>query len=97
MIEIPDDAHGLARVDGLGLGCTLVEIGIYAAMAEEFGDAWWHRVSSGRGEDLHFFERAAKMGIDAWLDCDLRCGHVRRETVSTVHYESWRRAHPPTE
>jgi hypothetical protein len=97
MIDLPDDPHGLVRVDGLGLGCTLVEIGIYLAMAERYGDARWHAVVDGRGEDIWFFERVQEMGIPVYLDTDARCGHVRRETVGTVHYESYRRAAMPKE
>lgn len=95
MIDLPDDTHGLVAVDGMGLGCCLVEIDVYLRMAERFGPRW-HRVEEGVGEDLVFFEQVAEMGIPVWLDTDLRCGHVRRETVGTVHYESYRRAHSAT-
>lgn len=92
MIDLEPDPVGMIRVDGMGLGCCLVELPLYLRMLEHFGDPWWHQVSSGRGEDLHFFDRCGQMGVPVWLDCDLRCGHVRREVVSTVHYESFRRA-----
>lgn len=94
LIDLPDDPKGLVKVDGLGLGCTLVRLDVYLAMAEHFGDASWHQLSPGHGEDVFWFRRLRDMGVDdVWLDCDLRAGHVRREVVSTVHYESFRRAH----
>jgi hypothetical protein len=94
MIELDEDPHGLIEVDGLGLGATLVRLEIYLKMAQHFGDAWWHQVSSGRGEDIHFFARCNEMGIRAWLDTDLRCGHVGRQMISTTHYLSYRSVHP---
>jgi hypothetical protein len=94
MITLPDNPSGLVQVDGLGLGATLVDIRIYKDMVGAFSDVWWHQVSTGRGEDIHFFARCAEMGVDVFLDCDLRCGHVRREAVGTLHYSSYRKAHP---
>jgi len=94
MIELPDEPTGLVQVDGLGFGCTLIQMNIYLEMAEHFGDPRWHQVNEGVGEDVFFFRRVKEMGIPVWLDCDVRAGHVRRETVTTTHYQAYRTAHP---
>lgn len=92
LIDLPDNPAGLVEVDGMGLGCCLVRLPIYTAMWERFGDVRWHRVEDGVGEDITFFQRVREMGIPIWLDCDLRVGHVTRQTIDTVHYESYRKA-----
>lgn len=89
-----DDPSGLVKVAGMGLGCCLVEIQVYLDMADRFDDVRWHRVEEGVGEDVTFFRRVEEMGIEVFLDCDVRAGHVRTETVTTLHHRSYRRAHP---
>jgi hypothetical protein len=77
---------GTFRVDGYGLGCALVRREVYEEMAARFADERWHVLSHGAGEDMHFFRRCKVMGVEAWLDGSLRCGHVRDETVTTAHW-----------
>jgi len=92
-IDLPDNPTGLVKVDGLGLGCTLVRLDLYLSMFNWFGDSSWHQLSPGHGEDVFFFHRLREMKAGVWLDTDLRAGHVRREVVGTQHYEAYRRAH----
>jgi hypothetical protein len=73
---------GLVQVDGYGLGCALVETGVYESMAAAFGDRRWHEFVEGDGEDVFFFRRLQKMGVEAWLDGSLRCGHVKDQVVT---------------
>lgn len=94
LIDLPDRPFGLLEVDGMGLGCCLVRLDLYLRMVDAGYGPRWHRVDEGVGEDITFFRAVREMGVKVFLDCDLRCGHVRRETVGTVHYESYRRAHP---
>ena len=95
MISLPDDPSGVVEVDGMGLGCCLVELDVYLRIAEEFGPRW-HRVEEGVGEDLVFFEQVRALGIPIWLDTDVRCAHIRNQAVTTVHYQTYRSAHPAT-
>jgi hypothetical protein len=90
-IELAEQGAGLMEVDGMGLGCCLVRMDVYNELAE-LGGPRWHAVIDGRGEDLHFFNRAKDAGYRVWLDTDLRCGHVRREVVTTTHWASYRAA-----
>jgi hypothetical protein len=98
-LTLPDDPTGLVEVDGMGLGCCLVRMDVYFDLAERGGPRW-HAVIDGRGEDLHFFDRALDAGYQPMLDTDLQCGHVRDEVVQRVHYETFRRstaAGPPSD
>jgi hypothetical protein len=77
---------GLSRVDGFGLGCTLVQRSVYEEMAAHFGDERWHVMGYESGEDVYFFERCKRMGIESWLDSTMRCGHVRDDVVTTQEW-----------
>jgi hypothetical protein len=92
MLVLPDDPTGMWHVDGLG--CTLVELSVYHELAEAMGNPNWHQLSPGHGEDVYFFRRVAQLKVDVWLDADVRAGHLRREVVTTTHYESFRKVHP---
>lgn len=78
-LAVPAD---VVRVEGYGLGCALVEARLYGRMAAEFGDRRWHEFVESEGEDVFFFRRLQKMGVDAWLDGSLRCGHVKDQVVA---------------
>ena len=92
LIDLPDNPHGLVPVDGMGLSATLVRMDVYTAMQERYGDDLWHAFRDEAGEDVHFFKRAQEMGYEAWIDTDLRCGHMRREAIWTDDYEAFRHA-----
>ncbi|HEX3705785.1 MAG TPA: hypothetical protein VHV76_04065 [Mycobacteriales bacterium] len=81
---------GLTRVDGFGLGCALVQRSVFEDMAAAYGDERWHEVRNPHGDDLFFFVRCKEMGIPAWLDGALRCGHVADYAVTTSHWERGR-------
>jgi hypothetical protein len=78
--------EGTTRVDGFGLGCALVRTSVYQEMAGVFGDRRWHVLAHEAGEDVWFFQRCKKMGIQAWIDTAVRCGHVRDQTVTTADW-----------
>ena len=69
---------GLMRVDGFGLGCALARTDVYRKMAAVHGDERWHVLGLEAGEDVWFFQRCKAMGVEAWLDATLQCGHVAR-------------------
>jgi hypothetical protein len=78
--------EGTTRVGGFGLGCALVRTSVYEEMAAVFGDRRWHVLAHGAGEDVWFFQRCKKMGIEAWVDTTVRCGHVRDQAVTTADW-----------
>jgi endogenous inhibitor of DNA gyrase (YacG/DUF329 family) len=84
------DLAGMMRVDGFGLGCALVRTSVYEDMATVFGDRRWHVLSPGVGEDVYFFRRCKQMGLEAWLDASLRCGHVTDHPVTTADWAASR-------
>lgn len=77
----------IERVGGLGFGCTLVRAEIYPAMARRFNDVKWHECKYPDGEDVHFFDRCAEMGIETWLDPLVKCGHIMDEVITS---ERWK-------
>lgn len=79
------DLNGLTQVGGMGQGCLLVELDVYREMSKHFGDDLWYVFEPDLGEDLWFFKRLAEMGIPAYLDGLVRCGH---QTMHTVTVES---------
>jgi len=81
---------GLHQIDCAGFGCVLMEIEVLDLMAKHFGDKIWFQTPyiprefnsvslpamALTGEDVYFFKRLKEMGIPAYLDCDVQCGHV---------------------
>lgn len=96
--EVPE--HGVHRVGGLGMGCTLVDCKVLLAMQEHFGDSCWFATSTHLqpnktpifyGEDVWFFKRAAEVGFKAYLDCDTICGHVHYAIIDDGAFKVKRR------
>jgi hypothetical protein len=87
---------GVIQVDGTGAGCLLVRCEILAAMKEKFGDEWWFQNTIARddgvdkylGEDVFFFRRLKEMGISAFLDCGIQCGHIGLAVVDRKAFEN---------
>jgi hypothetical protein len=80
---------GLAKVDCLGMGATLVENQVFRNMRGRFGDELYFR-SDQMGEDVWFFNRLRQMGVPAYLDCSIVCGH---RTGRTVTEKDWQAHH----
>lgn len=70
------ESDKLTRVDGLGMGFTLVETHVFTEMRSAFGDDNWFRAGEGIGEDVWFYMRMKKMGLPTYLDTNVKCGHV---------------------
>jgi hypothetical protein len=75
---------GVIQVDGAGAGCLLLKCEVLAKMERFFGDKWWFQNSIGldggeeryMGEDVFFFKRLKQMGTPAYVDCDVKLGHI---------------------
>jgi hypothetical protein len=78
----------LQRVGCLGMGATLVEVGVLHAMARKFGDELWFR-SQECGEDVWFFDRLRQMGVPAYVDGSLVCGHCVTQLVTDEHWRAY--------
>jgi hypothetical protein len=66
----PEDPR---RVGGLGLGCTLVETGVFRRLQARHGDQDWHKCFYGRSEDVFFFERCRAIDVEVWLEPSVAC------------------------
>jgi hypothetical protein len=92
LVESSFSGGELRKVGGIGLGCALVRAETYKLMSQHFQDIRWHELSYGTGEDVHFFERCRKIGVEVWLDPTIRCGHVRDQMLTSDDWERARRA-----
>ena len=102
---LPDiPASGLLKVDGMGMGCTLISCALLEQMANHFNDRLWFQqppvtidgVTTLMGEDVFFFTRLKQMGVDAYLDCDVQCGHIKTHNIGRMDYEVFRSLAPST-
>jgi hypothetical protein len=89
-------SKGLYHVGGLGMGCTLIDCKVLIEMQEHFHDSVWFATSTHfqkdetpifYGEDVWFFKRLAEMGYNAYLNCDITCGHVHYSTIDENAYK----------
>lgn len=77
----------LMFVEAMGQGCLLVDINVYYDMAEEYGDDLWYVVDPFDGEDIYFFRRLLAMGIPAYLDATVQCGHVGTKIYTSADWQ----------
>ncbi len=88
---IPSDRWGLIRVDGMGLGFTMVTRDLMQAVSDasplvKFDDVpglmpmiFYPRINDKRedvGEDIGFFHDCKKLGFEVWVDPAMKIGHV---------------------
>lgn len=76
-----DEAYGDApyQVDNTGSGCMLVKLRTLEAIAEpwfEFGDNPDPNVGGKMGEDITFYWKARKAGLDIWIDPRVEAEHL---------------------
>jgi len=64
--------NALSRVDGLGMGFTLVQTDVFRQMRAHFKDDLWFRAGEGLGEDVWFYMRLKKMGLETYLDTSIK-------------------------
>lgn len=76
------------RVDGLGLGCTLVSAHVFRDMSIRHGDETWHKRFYGRSEDVFFFQRCRELGVEVYVDPAVEClSATASELASTATIE----------
>jgi hypothetical protein len=89
-MDLPEDTAEPVQVDGIGMGCTLIDCRVLVAMSKRFGDEYWFKYDGDGhdGEDVFFSKRCAEMGLPIYLDTAVRCGHVREEVVTEAHWRA---------
>ena len=88
-------ATELRPVEVLGMGCTLIQVGIFQQIGPRpwfeyvLDDQGWPRVT----EDVPFCQKASKAGVALWLDPTIRCGHV----TTMISDHRWAKAYQQAE
>jgi hypothetical protein len=72
-------AHGVERVNSLGLGFCLVRASVFDRIAKPWFHTQWLDEETMMGEDVYFCHRLAQAGIAVHVDHDLSAevGHIR--------------------
>lgn len=80
LLEASERGDHLIEVKGGGLGCALIDVGVF----ERIPYPWfkWTVYADGHGvlsEDLYFCDQCSKAGIPVYADTRVACGHVWRQ------------------
>ena len=79
-IDLWDDLNGrsgMTKVSGLGMGGVMVDPAVFAMLEPPYFqiDRTQNKYKD-HGEDIAFYKRCNKKGIDIWVDLDLQYGHL---------------------
>lgn len=75
------------RVDGLGLGCTLIRTDVLRALKFPGGEPF--RKTPSMGEDVYFFAHLHRAGVEVWLEPRVECGHLVTQIVTAAQWHFW--------
>lgn len=72
-----DGKSGLTKVSGLGMGGVMVDPKVFTRLKPPYFqiDRDIERYKD-HGEDISFYKKCVKDGIDIWVDLDLQYGHL---------------------
>lgn len=95
LLDYPQE--GLVPIGAAGFGCLLVHRRVFEAIQEKVlrpGEpficngplAWRATTYETIGADIRFTQMAIKCGFDAWLDPQVKCGHIAHVAVGEEHY-----------
>ena len=90
MTPTPPDA--LVEVDFTSTSCTLIHRTVLEAMRAKCGSKWFlmDDAIAGGGEDRRFFEIAAKVGYQAYVDRSCVVGHLMNNIpTSSADFFAW--------
>lgn len=89
MDKIPADE--LLKMDGIGMGCTLIKMNVLNKMEKPFFKSGYTNGKSPYtpnkskkrylGEDIYFCEKAKKLNFDIYLDTKVQCDHITQITI----------------
>lgn len=81
------DLHGVVEVDGVGLGCALIQ----REVLEAVGDPYFQHPPEepGSEEDFHFCARARAAGYSIVVDTDFDCGHITPMPLTRQLVQGW--------
>jgi hypothetical protein len=67
---------GLVRVKGCGLGCALVDVGVFRKVPWPWFEFKANPDGSVFGEDYYFCRKLAGSGLGLYVDARVKCGHL---------------------
>lgn len=73
----------LQRIDASGCACLLIRREVF----EQVPPPWFALSEWGNAEDISFFCRVRRAGIEAWADTTVQCGHVGMYEFGIKDYE----------
>lgn len=79
LARVPDSP--LFRVDGAGGGCLMARRTAYEKVFQELGEMPFDRIHP-HSEDLSFFRRLARVGIEAWCDSRIEARHLKMTGIT---------------
>ena len=84
------DERGPFRVDCPGMGCVLIEMGVFDKVPEPWFDLKSNDVgkTNGYGQDLYFYTKVRWAGIEVWVDPSVICDQIDTQVVG---YKDYRR------
>lgn len=82
--ERPDPPYFIP-VAAAGAGCLMVRRSVFQCIKEELKEEPFD-ITPPFGEDMSFFRRLKKLGIQAYCDPALECNHLRLHPVSSKDY-----------
>jgi len=68
--------EGVIKIDGLGLGGVMIHPSVFYRLDYPFFKIQDAPMYQRHGEDITFFIKCKKVGIDVWVDLDLQFGHM---------------------
>ena len=74
------------QAEGFGFGCVMMKTTVLIDMLLNEGQ--WFTPINNFGEDLSFMWRAKKLGYKAYVDSNIRCGHIGHIMVSEDTYKA---------
>ena len=75
--------EGLIPIDAAGCACLLIR----REVLEQIPQPWFTRGEWSVSEDISFFNRVKKAGIEAYADTTVKCGHVGLYEFTQSDYE----------
>jgi len=67
---------GLTKIDGMGMGGVLIKVNVFDKLEHPYFKRHENPTYRGCGEDIAFYLKCKKAGVDVFVDIDLQFGHL---------------------
>ena len=65
------ESTGIIPIDAVGFGCVLTKVSVFDKIQYP-----WFIYTLEMGEDVYFCRKAQNVGLEIFLDTEVRCGHI---------------------